>query len=98
MISLMITSMDDVANEPFGVLVLLYITAFGCDCSGCKCVCGCELGGNVEDEIIPPGAAAVSVTGTDPPWVKAIPPLLATELGVVEFTLFTLALTLLLLL
>lgn len=80
----------------FGVLVLLNTTAFWC-VRGCKCVCDCELGDNVEDEIIPPGAAAVSVTGTDPPWANVIPPLTATELGIVEM-LFTLTLTLLLLL
>lgn len=90
----MIFAYDEVV---FGVLVLLNTTAFCCG-RGCKCVCGCELGGNVEDEIIPPGAAAVSVTGTDPPWANVIPPLTATELGIVEMMLFTLALTLLLLL
>lgn len=95
--SLMMMSANEV--EFFGVLVLLNITEFGCG-RDCKCVdCGCELGGNVEDEIIPPGAAAVSVTGTDPPWGKVIPPLdPVTELGIVEMILFTLALTLLLLL
>lgn len=95
-ISLMMLANEEVV-EFFGVLVLLNITAFGC-VRGCKCVCGCELGGNVEDEMIPPGAAAVSVTGTDPPWANVIPPLTATELGIVEMMLFTLALMLLLLL
>lgn len=97
-ISLIMMSIDDAADEFFGVLVLLNNTAFGCWCIGCKCVCGCELGGNAGDEIIPPGAAAVSVTGTDPLLVKAIPLPGATELGIVEFTLFTLAFMLLLLL
>lgn len=100
-ISLMMMSANEVAVAFFGVLVLLNITAFGCCGRGCcKCVdWGCELGGNVEDEMIPPGAAAVSVTGTDPPWAKVIPPPApVTELGIVEMMLFTLALTLLLLL
>lgn len=101
-ISLMMMSLNGAAVKFFGVLVLLNITAFWSD-RGCKCVdCGWELGGNDADEMIPPpGAAAVSVTGTDPPWVKVIPPLPAppaTELGIVEMMLFTLALTLLLLL
>lgn len=84
--SLMMISIDDAADEFFGVLVLLNrppIPPPGCCCIEGKCVCGCELGGNgPADEFIPPGTAAVSVTGTEtPPWVR---------LGMVEFTLFTL--------